>query len=172
MIFLILYIWVQRWCEKPFHWRCLWAFETFLSFHHHSLVTDLKRKSWNMLVWVTPGEGTSRMWGYMYACVYTYMYVYVQMHICVCICTHRVYILGPFLQAFVFKGSPQWAWCCFISMGLLMGKDFACLDTFPVRICGHCKQISEMNETLDKSSCAIVSSQVFIPWFGFRLTYF
>ena len=29
-----------------------------------------------------------------------------------------------------------------------MGKGFACLDTFPVRICGHCKQITQMNETL------------------------
>lgn len=81
----------------------------------------------------------------MYVCMCIYTYVCI----CIPICTHMgVYILVPFLQAFVFKGSPRCAWCFFISTELLMGKGFACLDTFTVRICGHYRQISQMNVTL------------------------
>lgn len=58
-------------------------------------------------------------------------------------------ILAPFLQAFVFKGSPQCAWCFFfISAELLMGRGFGCLHASTVQNCDHCKQISQMNETL------------------------
>lgn len=79
-----------------------------------------------------------------------YLYsVSIYTYVCICICTHMgVYILAPFLQAFVFKGSPQRAWCFFISAELLMGRGFGCLHTFTVQDCDHCRQISQMNETL------------------------
>lgn len=106
------------------------------------------------------------LWG---GSVYVCMYMYTYVPVCICVCTHtRVYILAPFLQAFVFNGSLQCAWSFFISAELLLGKGFAqtLLQSGAVVVVSRFLRWTELWQ-IWMSRCFFTR---LYPWVGFSLT--